>query len=139
VNDWCLPNCPNEYAHTNQLTALDEFNLSRDDTESVDLNPCRPCMLDVRRDYYWLAAQKEVLPGSLRHLEGIVDLVKLQGRNWITEDIAQAVESYAEMKSLSNPYFAEPPEAWDQITSCDRVCERCGWCEENIVQGAGKK
>jgi hypothetical protein len=138
ANDWCLPDCPSEYAHTNQLVALDEFNLSRPGAPELDTNPCRPCMLSLRKEYYWMAAQKEVQPGNLRHLEGLVDLVKLQGRNWITEDIARAVEAYGEMETLSNFYYTEPEEAWERITTCDRVCEECGWCEENIVEGEGK-
>jgi hypothetical protein len=31
----------------------------------------------------------------------------------------------------------EPPEAWEKITTCDRVCELCGWCERSI-RGSGR-
>jgi hypothetical protein len=44
------------------------------------------------------------------------------------------IDRYAKMEELtgSGPFYREPPEAWDRITKCDRVCEACRWCFDNL-------
>jgi len=90
-------------------------------------------MIDrFKRSHYWILAQKEILPFHLPRLDGMVDQVKITGRCASTHIIYETMNQYGQMLSNANAFYREPPEAWDRIAQCDRVCELCGWCEQHI-------
>ncbi|HEY3358555.1 MAG TPA: hypothetical protein VGQ83_35230 [Polyangia bacterium] len=82
----------------------------------------------------WLVAQKEFLPGHLRHLPRAVTEVKITGREQGTKTLLDRVRAYLEAESLTHPVlgYTEPPEAWDHLAHCDRSCLTCSWCAEHI-------
>ena len=137
VNDKCLPDCPTERNHGTQIRLYDEVRHAWPEPGAFSgYVGCRRTSLRMKNEQMWLVAMKDILPGHLPHLVGLVDLVKLSGRGTPTHSIVGSIRRYAEMKDLTNdgPFYREPPEAWKRITSCDRVCEACGWCEAHLVR-----
>lgn len=135
VNDKCLPGCPSERAHGTQIRLYDETRAAWPEPGAFSgYIGCRRHILPLKNQNVWLVAIKDVLPGHLPHLQGLIDLVKISGRTTPTRSIIESIERYAAMRDLTNdgPFYEEPPEAWDRITSCDRVCEQCRWCFDNI-------
>ncbi len=120
--DECIPFCP-FYSH----------HLDPEDGAFV-VGRCSPESVGVLADRPWLIAQKEVLPGHLRHLDGLVDEVKIPGRDQPTDKLIGLLEAYLEATSLRHPagYYEEPPELWDVIAGCDRRCHDCRVCAETI-------
>jgi collagenase-like PrtC family protease len=137
VNDKCLPDCPTERNHGTQIRLYDEVRHAWPEPGAFSgYVGCRRCSLALKHRQFWLVAIKDILPGHLRHLVGLVDLIKLSGRGTPTPSIVASIERYAAMKDLTNdgPFYREPPEAWKRITTCDRACAACGWCEANLVR-----
>ncbi|MBI5500694.1 MAG: hypothetical protein HY907_10670 [Deltaproteobacteria bacterium] len=87
-----------------------------------------------RRARPWLLAQKEILPGHLRHLAGLVEEVKVSGRDQETPEVLRRLRLYLEARSLDHPsdLYAEPRAAWKRIASCDRACRDCSWCADHL-------
>lgn len=133
LNDDCIPSCPFVAFHRTCLAIGDRV---RGITDKVDIDPlwrCQPMALRIKKERRWLLAQSNVLPGHLVHLNGLIDLAKIAGRDRTTDQLLHHIEAYVKMKSLEHSIgYREPPEAWEKIAACDRVCEACGWCEENI-------
>jgi ferredoxin len=91
---------------------------------------CSPGSLAALRRRPWLLCLKELLPGHLRQLEGLVEEAKIPGRDYPTHRIVRLVRLYLRGQSLEHPsgYYEEPPELAERLASCDRLCERCGDC-----------
>ena len=121
--DECIPFCP-FYSHHLSPEPPRRFTVGGCSPESVGFLASRP----------WLIAQKELLPGHLRHLDGLVDEVKIPGRDQPSDKIIRLVELYLEATSLVHPlgYYEEPPEAWEVIARCDRRCHACRYCADTI-------
>lgn len=121
--DECIPFCP-FYSHHLSPTSPRRFTVGGCSPESVGFLASRP----------WLIAQKEVLPGHLRHLDGLVDEVKIPGRDQPTDTLIRLVEFYLEGTSLVHPmgYYEEPPDAWEVLARCDRRCHACRYCADTI-------
>jgi len=124
--DECIPFCP-FYSH----------HLDPDGTRGFVVGGCSPESVGFLAGRPWLIAQKEVLPGHLRHLDGLVDEVKIPGRDQPTDKVIRLVELYLEAASLDHPagYYREPPEMWDALAACDRRCHVCRYCEDTIQLG----
>ena len=135
--DNCIPYCPVLSEHLNAISLVDHLSAMSTVPTPEKAASCRPFALGLlgSPDYAWLIAQQNVLPGHLRHLKGLVDIIKLEGRQLPTERIRQQVEYYLQGESLQSYapfYYLEPPEAWGKIAYCERDCFRCDWCSKNI-------
>jgi hypothetical protein len=99
---------------------------------------CDPGNIDVRLNRPWLLAQKEILPGHLQHLDGIIPEIKVSGRDMDTMEVIRRIGLYLEANSLSHPngYYSEPLYAWQHLAKCARNCPDCQWCAENILSGS---
>lgn len=95
---------------------------------------CDPGSSKVRRQRPWMLAQKEILPGHLRHLAGLICEVKISGRDVPTAEVLRRARLYLEARSLEHPngYYREPAGAWGKIARCLRDCPDCGWCAEHL-------
>ena len=135
ANDDCLPNCPAEVDHGDAIRKYDDLSLAIPYEDFNVAVGCRALPSEVKNDFPWIPAQKEILPGHLRHLEGLVDRIKLVGRCEETRWVAEVIARYAAMDGLTHNIgsLVEPPEAWEKIADCDRACEPCGWCEKNLL------
>jgi collagenase-like PrtC family protease len=129
--DKCIPWCPYLSHHT-EIRNMD----GRENAFTFHLREiCSPFAEELRRTQPWVLAVKEILPGHLKYLKGIVDEVKLAGRSHPTERIIRDIILYLEGKSLAHPsgLYHEPEEAWEKISKCHRNCNECNWCRDNIV------
>ena len=133
LSDDCLPACPFTSHHFASLRTADRAKRLADSIDVSALWCCRPPADRKKSEDRWLLAQSNVLPGHLHHLEGLVDLVKIAGRDRPTQMLKELIHETVEMRSLRHAFgYQEPPEAWEQLAQCDRVCEDCGWCEAHI-------
>jgi hypothetical protein len=82
-----------------------------------------------------MLAQKEILPGHLKHLTGSISEVKIAGRDVPTAEVLRRAGLYLEARSLEHPngYYREPANAWGKIARCGRDCPDCGWCSERLL------
>jgi collagenase-like PrtC family protease len=137
ANDKCLPDCPTERNHGTQIQLYDEVRHAWPEPGAFSgYVGCRRTSLRLKNAQFWLVAIKDLLPGHLPHLVGFVELIKISGRCTPTPSIVESIRRYAAMKDLTNdgPFYREPPEAWERITTCDRACAACGWCQANLVR-----
>ena len=121
--DTCIPYCPVMHEHDMSIALRDQLNQASTVPIPLRAGECRPFAMRIKADprYFWLVATKDVLPGHLKHLKGLVDILKIEGRQAGSDVIRQKVE-----------YYEEPEDAWERIATCDRDCFRCKWCAENI-------
>lgn len=129
--DDCIPGC--------QVLGRHFLPAGTDGRLGTFVGACDPCNVEVRLNRPWMLAQKEVLPGHLRHLQGIIPEVKVSGRDQGTQEVVRRIRLYLEAESLSHPngYYTEPPGAWSYLAECDRNCPDCTWCPEHILPQAG--
>jgi len=135
--DNCIPYCPVLAEHLNAISMRDELAATSTVAIPEKAAFCRPFAMGLLSspDHAWMIAQQNLLPGHLRHIKGLVDIIKLEGRQLPTEQIRQKVEYYLKAESLQSyapVLYTEPPEAWEKIANCERDCFRCDWCKENI-------
>lgn len=136
VNDDCVPSCPADFEHAVQMRVFDELRLTVPEAQG-DMRPyvrCRSLVRQIKARYPWLIAQKDVLPSDVRRLDGLVSQVKLAGRCAADDYIRQALQAYASMEDAAEAglHHRESPGTWERITTCDRVCPSCGWCQTHV-------
>jgi len=135
--DTCIPYCPVMHEHDKAIELRDQLGQASVVPIPLRAAECRPFAMAVKADpeLFWLVATKDVLPGHLHHLKGLVDILKIEGRQNDSDGISQKVEYYLKAKSLKSfeiVFYEEPPEAWERIAHCDRNCFSCDWCRQNI-------
>ena len=135
--DTCIPYCPVMDEHDQTIQLRDQ--LSQASVVPIPLRSaeCRPFAMRVKADpeLFWLVVTKDVLPGHIHHLKGLVDILKIEGRQNHSDGIRKKIDYYMQatsLKSIEIVFYEEPPEAWDRIANCDRNCFACNWCKENI-------
>jgi hypothetical protein len=137
VEDQCIPNCPVLLSHLQWLSLPELYEIPRES----DINclwagqtNCSAFSRRMRGEDVWWLAQKDVVPAFLPHYQGIVDVIKLQGRNTETGQLKRNIVKYLEMETYEQPLsdFVETEESWERITSCNRNCVKCNWCKRNI-------
>ncbi len=135
ANDSCLVNCPNEICHNNFCT-YEGGSLTSFDCEDV-----------ISGKPWYAFHQGEIVPANLRYFKGIVDIVKLEGRAALTDNMINLVKQYATqidsyeypnkylrtvcpMYPFYVPYVMgkEPPEVFEKVSKCSTNCEECGYC-----------
>ncbi|MBI5500696.1 MAG: radical SAM protein [Deltaproteobacteria bacterium] len=104
----------------------------REGREEADREISARCGEDLRREP-WRTAPITLPPALLPRLRGLVDIVKLDGRNWPTRQLVDDARDTLELASWSYfPWYVEPPEAFDVLARCDHRCHACGWCAANF-------
>lgn len=127
--DDCVPGCQARSRHFVPPSKADDCS-----DLGTFVPSCDPASVRLRREKPWLLARKEILPGHLEYLQGMVSEIKISGRNMSTDEIMRRVHLYLEARSLIHPngLYSEPPSAWDHLASCDGNCSECTWCEHNL-------
>ncbi|HPB51737.1 MAG TPA: U32 family peptidase [Myxococcota bacterium] len=129
-NEQCLPGCPFIVAHCMTIATRDCVDRSEFEAWA------RRC-LEMKVAAPWEQWQTEIVPASIPSYSGLVGLIKLAGRDSTTSEIVGEVERFSTMRSdaaMMLTGYVESPEAFDRVTTCDRVCERCGWCEQAFIR-----
>ncbi len=134
VNNDCLPDCPLNMLH-HQAHTVGQLAPR---AAAASIRDIHKLCFQIKQADRWLLAQQTIVPRDLPRYAGIADLIKIEGRGRPTEALVYIVGEYLKMESAVNIDWAyeEPEGAFDMISSCDRVCDECGWCEKNfkIVQ-----
>ena len=131
VNNQCLPHCPAQHIHC-QTVMLNSIQPEESRRAARDLHTW--CNITKAAEP-WIMAQNIVLPHDLPRYEGLVDVMKIEGRMRPTDNLVSTVESYMGMEDCISQDFGykEPADAFDHIATCDRVCDDCGWCAKHIT------
>ena len=127
-NEQCLPSCPYIFQHS-MTTGL------RDSFDESDFQACSMMCLEMKVQAPWEQWQTEIVPASIPRYAGLTNLIKLAGRDSTTREILNEVDRFTRLESSSALMltgYVEPADAFDHIVACDRVCERCGWCERRF-------
>jgi hypothetical protein len=134
--DGCLACCPVAGEHAQAIRRLDV--IANDDaviTKPV-AESCLPEALHFKRNpaTRWMQALTVILPGHLDKLNGLLDILKIEGRRQTNDEIRRRMDRYVEGSSLVSQQtgFREPPEAWEKLANCNQDCPSCGWCERHI-------
>jgi hypothetical protein len=137
--DGCIAECTSRAEHESATAIADMVAELGFDT--IGMTGCQPFSRSCRESPAWTAsiARMTVMPGQLHHLEGLVDTVKIAGREMKSWKIKAIVDSYLdatafEMHIDNRLYIEEPPEAWERLAGCDEACWRCTWCRDHIVR-----
>ncbi len=125
INNRCVINSP--YCEQHRACAL--LNETRIQTDIAISKACGR----IAKAEPWKIAPLAIPPAALPRLKGLVDIVKLDGRNWPTGRILQDIKNTLDLDSWAMfPWFVEPREAFDQLSKCDWNCESCGWCPSHF-------
>ena len=129
--DGCIPYCPFKSHHLSTSLGTDHspdycvlrFNCG-----------CHGIPSQLWKEAPQLLASYTILPGHLSRYVGLVDEVKLPGRNLDTEHIIQSFHAYLGARSMEHPrgLYVEPEEAWEHIERCDRSCLDCDYCKDHL-------
>ena len=144
ANSGCLSFCSGQTFHDNLVAHEAEVD------ESVRMEGFRPhvCWNYLRDRAHWPVVLQStwVRPEDLHHYEGLFDVVKLATRMHARPELV--LEAYASRRYRGNvldlcepgfspalaPYVIDNeafPEDWfATVSTCDRRCHRCGYCEQ---------
>ncbi len=127
-----IPNCPFLSYHYPSAPVED----SPEHCIQHYIHACHPTIMALKRDFPYVVAPQEPLPGHMRHYAGLVSEFKIPGRDTVTEEIIQKFDLYWEAESLRHPFFpySEPPEAWFKLASWDRNCTICDYCGRTMIR-----
>ncbi|MBI5489723.1 MAG: radical SAM protein [Deltaproteobacteria bacterium] len=104
----------------------------REGREEADREISARCGQDIRREP-WRTAPITLPPALLPRLRGLVDIVKLDGRNWPTRQLVDDARDTLALASWAYfPWYVEPAGAFDVLAHCDHRCHACGWCAANF-------
>lgn len=144
ANEGCLYRCPYKPAHDAHVAMVNEGLCGE---RTFTMNHDFGCVRRLLTDPGAMLASPFIRPEDTRHFEGIVDGIKLCGRNKGTEFLIRAVTAYLSqsyegnildlmdaMGDLSHridiPNHRLPDIFSDHVTNCDKHCKQCGWCTD---------
>ena len=133
MDDVCLPSCPQQFQHYMLFSQMGG-SAPADVCAGLDVVDAHCGHYDRPRS--WQMYQYYVVPADLHHYAGLLDHLKLSRGN--TKDAAHLVREirhYMDTRNRTHFYlgYYEPPEGWERVTSCDRICRKCYWCREAFV------
>lgn len=129
-NEQCLPACPYMFQHAMTIgfrDSVDDTDFRRYCAMCAAMKPAAP----------WEHYQTEIVPASIPRYRGIVSLVKLAGRDSTTSFILGEVGRFIALESDWTGFlggYREPPDVFEKLQSCDRVCEDCGYCQRAFIE-----
>ncbi len=142
ANEGCLYQCPYKPAHDGHVALVNEglcgeriFAMNRD----------FGCVRRLLDDPGAMLASPFIRPEDMSRYEGIVDGIKLCGRNKGTEFLKRAITAYIDGKYTGNlldlmdamgdlsdrvnlPNEQFPDDFFERVTECNKACRACGWC-----------
>jgi len=144
VNEGCIWKCPFRNFHNNFTS-----HTSREEKPSIDF--CAESCIHLRKLYPFLIITSDwILPQWLKYYKDITNHFKIVGRTMLTEWILERAKNYLEenfegnllelMESaipkflntykihINSFYFDEA--FFRKVTSCNKNCFRCKFCEE---------
>ena len=152
ANEGCLYQCPYKPAHDAHISLVNEGLCPE---RTFAMNHDFGCVRRMLTDPGSMLASPFIRPEDLGRYEGLVDGIKICGRNRGTDFLKRAVAAYAAgryegnlldimdaMGDLSDrvhiPNPALPPDFADRVAGCDKQCRTCGWCAGVMDQIASR-
>ena len=150
ANSGCLNYCSARSFHDNLVSH--EAELMKMDNAFVFDGMCRQFLSDPEKKKRIIQISNWIRPEDLSNYEGIVDGVKLATR--VSENPEMIVSAYANgrfpgnLLSLTEPDFSAmyrpmvlsnsrmPEDFFKQTSSCNRKCEKCGYCIRAFEQAS---
>lgn len=148
ANSGCFTHCSGQVFHDNMVAHEAEICEVKN---ADDFNPyvCWRALKD-RKNWPMLLQNTWVRPEDLHHYDGIFDTVKLATRMHQLPGLV--IDAYTRRRFYGNtldlfepgfgralaPYVIDNqafPEEWfERVTSCDKQCHKCGYCERVLEQ-----
>lgn len=144
ANEGCLLECPFKPAHNAHISMVNEGICGE---RTFAMNRDFGCVRRLLRHPGDMLASPFIRPEDTARYDGLVDGIKLCGRNRGPAFLQRAVTAYLEgrydgnlldlmdaMGDLSDrveiPNTRFPKTFFAKTTACDKHCEGCGWCAE---------
>jgi len=133
----CIASCPCAHEHRWMVSVAHEVIEMGFREHGERMSECQPVSNGIRVDAPTPAvhAVRTIVPGALPRLKGLVDIVKIPGRGFSTAMLRRVIDAYVEATAQEidlHGHYAEPPEAWDRLATCNRFCWSCDWCARHI-------
>lgn len=142
ANEGCLYHCPYKPAHDAHVALVNE-DLCGERTFAI--NRDFGCVRRMLSEPGTILSSPFIRPEDTRHYEGLVDGIKLCGRNRGVEFLKRAMTAYLEGKYSGNlldlmdamgdladhmtvPNERLPNDFLERVTECGKECSACGWC-----------
>lgn len=150
ANSGCLNHCSARSFHDNLVSH--EAELMKMDNAFVFDGMCRQFLSDPEKRNRIIQISNWIRPEDLHHYAGIVDGAKLATR--VSENPEMIISAYANehfsgnLLSLTEPDFSAmyrpivlsngrmPKDFFEKTSSCDRKCEKCGYCIRAFEQAS---
>nr|WP_321513390.1 hypothetical protein [uncultured Pseudodesulfovibrio sp.] len=143
ANEGCLLQCPYKPAHDAHISMVNE-GLCRERTFAM--NRDLGCVRRLLQDPGLMLASPFIRPEDVLWYQGQVDGIKLCGRTKGITFLKRTITAYIDgsytgnlldlmdaMGDLANritiPNKSLPEKLFTQVTTCDKNCLGCGWCE----------
>jgi len=153
ANEGCLLDCPYKPAHDAHI-ALANAGLCRDRT--FPMNRDLGCLRRFLDDPAAVLASPFIRPEDAALYAPHVDALKLCGRNLGTHFLQQTLTAYMAgshpgnlldlLDTLSDladhlhvPANALPPDFAERVTTCDKDCRACRWCDRLMARIAERR
>ena len=147
ANSGCFVNCSGQIFHDNLVAHESEM------CEMQNMKDFTPYVcwraLKSPENWHMLLENTWIRPEDLHHYEGLFDTVKLATRMHtlpgMVIDAYVRRSYYGNLLDLFEPGFGRAlapyiidnhsfPENWfTKVTSCDKICHRCGYCKEVLA------
>lgn len=144
ANEGCLMECPFKPTHNAHISLVNEGVCGE---RTFAMNRDFGCVRRLLLNPGEMLASPFIRPEDMARYDGLVDGIKLCGRNRGPDFLARTVTAYTEghyhgnlldlmdaMGDLSDhvdiPNHALPDDFFHRVTSCDKHCARCGWCAD---------
>ncbi|MBM4386325.1 MAG: U32 family peptidase [Deltaproteobacteria bacterium] len=130
ADDGCLPSCPLQYQHYCLVSYLDKISSARD--KEADEKAIESFCGKYERANTWRLYQSDLVPANLPYYAGLVETIKFARIiNLKKADLLiREMQHYMDTNNRCSFFFGyyEPPEVFEKIRTCDRLCMNCGWC-----------
>lgn len=147
ANEGCLYQCPYKPAHDAHIALVNEGLCGE---RTFAMNRDFGCIRRLLTDKGAMLASPFIRPEDISQYEGLIDGIKLCGRNRGTPFLARAITAYREKRYSGNlldlmdamgdlsdrvnlPNDQIPEDFLNRVTTCNKACIQCGWCV-NVAQ-----
>ncbi len=142
ANEGCLYQCPYKPAHDAHVAIVNEELCGE---RTFAMNRDFGCIRRLLSDHGAMLASPFIRPEDVSQLDGVIDGIKLCGRNRGTPFLENVVFSYLAEKYDGNllnlmdamgdladrvhiPASQLPEDFFKQVSTCNKLCSACGWC-----------
>jgi len=143
ANEGCLLQCPYKSAHDAHISLVNE-GLCQEQTFAM--NHDLGCVRRLLQDPGLMLASPFIRPEDVLEYEGQIDGLKLCGRTKGVPFLKRAITAYLDGSYTGNlldlmdamgdladrvyiPNRELPDQLFTKVTTCDKNCTACGWCD----------